>query len=226
MREPENIRAVENLGIDIIGLVFCPDNTRCVRMVSSRAGIIPDRVQEDMLRDKSPQEKAAGNANGYVARAGVFADDMPQNIITRIYNYGLDYVQLNGGELPLMIDNLRRSVDPDIHAGLKIIKSVTVSSSADIKRCSEYYGHVDMFRFCLQSPSENGIDKTADWSLLGEYDGDVPFLVGGNIGMGDVENIRNVDHPMFAGVDLDHGFETSPAVKDVDKIAAFARQLR
>lgn len=226
MREPENIRAVENHGVDIIGFVFCPDDKRYVRMVSSRAGIIPDRVQKDMLRDNSPQGKATGNVNGYVVRAGVFADDMPQNIITRIYNYGLDYVQLNGAELPLMIDNLRRSVDPDIHAGLKIIKSVTIASSADIKRCSEYYGHVDMFRFCLQSPLENGIDKPADWSLLEEYDGDVPFLLGGSIGMGDVGNIRNVDHPMFAGVDLDTGFETSPAVKDVDKIAAFVRQLR
>ena len=42
MRDADNIRAVAELGVDLMGFVFYPDSPRFVQMISSHAGIIPD----------------------------------------------------------------------------------------------------------------------------------------------------------------------------------------
>lgn len=220
MREPENIRAIAALGVDMIGMIFCPDSSRYVSMTSSRAGIIPD-YGADM--------RPAVGAQGMSKRpqlVGVFVDDMPQNIVTRIYNYNLDCVQLHGDESPVMIDNLRRTADPDIRPGLKIIKALSVADESDVKRWRQYEGHADMLLFDTKGEQAGGNGQRFDWRLLDEYDGNIPFLLGGGIGLDDVEGIRKIQHPMFAGIDLNSKFETSPGVKDAGRLAAFLRQLR
>ena len=219
MREPENIRAVEELGVDMIGFIFVPQSKRYVRMISSNAGIIPDYAGEG-------QNDTSVADNKTPLRVGVFVDDMPQNIITRIYNYHLDYVQLHGDESAVMIDNLRRSVDPDIHKGLKIIKAISMASENDVKRWREYEGHADMLLFDTKGDEAGGNGRHFDWSLLDAYDGNIPFLLSGGIDINDAVEIRKIKHPMFAGVDINSRFETEPAVKDVDKIRKFIRLLK
>lgn len=219
MREPENIRAVEELGVDMIGFIFVPQSKRYVRMISSNAGIIPDYAGEG-------QNDTSAADNKTPLRVGVFVDDMPQNIITRIYNYHLDYVQLHGDESAVMIDNLRRSVDPDIHKGLKIIKAISMASENDVKRWREYEGHADMLLFDTKGDEAGGNGRHFDWSLLDAYDGNIPFLLSGGIDINDAVEIRKIKHPMFAGVDINCRFETEPAVKDVDKIRKFIRLLK
>lgn len=219
MREPENIRAVEELGVDMIGFIFVPQSKRYVQMISSNAGILPDHA------DNSQELTATDNSNTAL-RVGVFVDDMPQNIITRIYNYHLDYVQLHGDESAVMIDNLRRSVDPDIHKGLKIIKAISMASENDVKRWREYEGHADMLLFDTKGNEAGGNGRHFDWSLLDAYDGNIPFLLSGGIDIDDAVEIRKIKHPMFAGVDINSRFETEPAVKDVDKIRKFIRLLK
>ena len=63
-------------------------------------------------------EPTKSNPEGSLQRFGIFADDMPQNIVTRVVNFNLDIVQLDGEE-SIMINNLRKILDPDIHAGIK-----------------------------------------------------------------------------------------------------------
>lgn len=222
MCDPENIKAVESVGVDMIGLVFRKDDERFVRMVSSKAGIIPDYAKKGIgdngeIKDNSKK----------VHRVGAFADDMPQNIVTRIYNYNLDYVQLDGEESVFMIDNLRRTVDPDIHADLKIIKKINVSTAEDFRRCHEFEGHADMLLFAISKPaliSKEGVDRSENLSiskLVDAYEGETPFLVGGDISLDDVNDIKKISNPMFAGVDLNCNFEIKPGVKDIEKIKSF-----
>lgn len=219
MREPENIRAVEELGVDMIGFIFVPQSKRYVRMISSNAGILPDYADERQNETSAAGKKAP-------LRVGGFVDDMPQNIITRIYNYNLDYVQLHGDESAVMIDNLRRSVDPDIHKGLKIIKAISVASENDVKRWREYEGHADMLLFDTKGDEAGGNGRHFDWELLNAYDGNIPFLLSGGIDIDDALEIRKINNPMFAGVDINSRFETEPAVKDVEKIRNFIRLLK
>lgn len=223
MREPENVRDVENLGVDMIGFVFCADSERYVSMVSSNAGIIPDYAYGRQNGDEAPACGAVQESKPH--RVGVFVDDMPQNIVTRIYNYNLDYVQLHGSETAVMIDNLRRTVDPDICPGLKIIKALSIRSEQDVKRWREYEGHADMLLFDTKGCKAGGNGEHFDWTLLDAYHGNIPFLLSGGISVDDADSIRAIRHPMFAGVDLNSRFEVRPGLKDVALLREFIRKL-
>ena len=222
MRDADNIREVSELDIDMMGFIFWKDSPRFVRMISSHAGIIPDYSEERLNRNSG---KVVDDQHR-IKRVGVFVDDMPQTIVTRIYNYELDYVQLHGEESCIMIDNLRRTLEPDIRTGVKIIKTISVSSAEDIEKTKEYEGCVDLFLFDTKCPTMGGSGDKFDWSVLSAYKGNVPFLLSGGIGMDDVDKIKSFQHPQFAGVDVNSCFETEPGVKDVEKLRLFIEKLR
>ena len=214
MRDARNIHEVSQLGIDWIGLDFIPNSERYVSQIASCAGIIPDYSSlSDLSSDKLSQQK-----EGPVL-CGVFADDMPQNIVTRVVNFDLDVVQLNGDESSVMIDNLRRTLDPDIHAGIKIMKRLVITKREDIENYKEYAEGVDYFLFDVQ-------DNLKDWGILEAYDGKVPFLVSGNIGAEDIENIKALSHPLFYGISVNEKFESAPAVKDVALLKDFLEKIK
>ena len=215
MRDPQNIAEVSALGIDLMGFIFWPKSPRYVSQISSRAGIIPDRVNDDMLDGRKADVK-------YV---GVFVDDMPQNIVTRVYNFKLDYVQLHGNESAVMIDNLKATLIPDIAPDIKIIKALSIREAEDVKRWREYEGHADMLLFDTKCKCVGGSGEQFDWSVLEEYDGNIPFLLSGGIGPEDVERVKAFKHPMCVGIDLNSKFEKEPAVKDVEKLKAFMSGL-
>ena len=219
MRDAQNIRAVEELGIDWMGFIFFPESPRYVSQIRSRAGIIPDYSslgKDDVeVRQKTKPK-----------RVGVFVDDMPQNIVTRVYNYKLDIIQLHGSESEVMIDNLRRTLDPDIRPGIKIMKAINIYTAEDILRYKQYKGHVDYLLFDTKTRLAGGSGIQFDWNLLNEYDGDIPFLLSGGIGPDDAERISAFSHPMLAGIDLNSRFETEPGIKDVEALRTFLEKIR
>lgn len=81
MREPENIRAVEALGIDMMGFIFYPRSSRYVASV-------PDYLPSSLKR------------------VGVFVNASEEDMLRHITEYGLDYVQLHGAERPEVCDSL------------------------------------------------------------------------------------------------------------------------
>lgn len=213
MREPDNIRAVEDLGIDWMGFIFFQKSPRYVSQLSSRAGTIPDYSQLSRLEKR-------------VKRVGVFVDDMPQNIVTHVYNDHLDIVQLHGDESPVMMDNLRRTLDPDIRPGVKLMKVLSVASQADIERWRDYEGHADYLLFDTRCPEKGGSGRQFDWSVLDAYDGSIPFLLSGGIGPEDAERVLGFHHPQCIGIDLNSKFEVEPGVKDTQKLKDFIQKLR
>ena len=156
---------------------------------------------------------------------GVFVNDMPQNIVTAVYNYHLSYVQLHGDESPVMIDNLRRTLVPDIAPQIKIIKAISVSNSEDLKRCEPYEGHVDLFLFDTKCKGYGGSGQKYDWSVLEAYTGQTPFLLSGGIGPDDADRLRDFHHPQCVGIDLNSKFETAPGMKDINLLQNFLHQL-
>ena len=213
MLEADNISAVSALGVDMIGFDFRLESPRFVRMVSSQAGILPDYSVERLEALRAKKEDRGTRNEEQPLRVGVFADDMPQNIVTRVYNYQLDYVQLNGEESRFMVENLRRTLDSDICPGIRVIKMLSVASADDLRQCADYVDVVDMFLF--------DVSHLSDWQVLDAYDGPVPFLLGGNICPEDADAVHAFHHPQYVGVDLDEGFELSPGVKDVEKLKRF-----
>ena len=216
MRDAQNIREVSQLGVDMIGMIFYPKSPRYVEMQSSHAGIIPDYAKEDIniKSSKSP------------ARVGVFVDDMVQNIVTRVVNYHLDYVQLHGNEPREMCENLRLTLDPDIRPGIKIIKAISVSDASDIQKYKEYVGAVDLFLFDTKCKTVGGSGQQFDWQVLEQYDGEVPFLLSGGIGPEDASRLHAFHHPKCIGIDLNSRFEIEPGVKDVEKLKGFLNAMQ
>ena len=216
MRDAQNIREVSQLGVDMIGMIFYPKSPRYVEMQSSHAGIIPDYVKEDIniKSAKSP------------ARVGVFVDDMVQNIVTRVVNYRLDYVQLHGNEPREMCENLRLTLDPDIRPGIKIIKAISVSDASDIQKYKEYVGAVDLFLFDTKCKTVGGSGQQFDWQVLEQYDGEVPFLLSGGIGPEDASRLHAFHHPKCIGIDLNSRFEIEPGVKDAEKLKGFLNEIQ
>lgn len=82
MREAENIREVEALGIDVIGFIFWPKSSRCV---STRPDYLPVNAK----------------------RAGVFVNEDIEQVKRIAVDYALDIIQLHGNESPEYARNLR-----------------------------------------------------------------------------------------------------------------------
>ncbi|MBF1082566.1 MAG: phosphoribosylanthranilate isomerase [Prevotellaceae bacterium] len=226
MREARNIREVSALGIDMIGFDFYPSSERFVQMVSSQAGIIPDYSRERFRKVSKLGEKPAELIPAEVYRTGVFIDDMPQTIISRVYNYSLNYVQLNGEESEVMIDNLKRSLVPDIVPDIKVIKSLDIHSAADFAQCKHYEGSADLFIFNVDGVSKILEKNNGGIALIEAYTGNIPFLLGGNVVPDDAKAVGLLRHPQFAGVDLNEQFEVSVGVKDVERLQKFIASVK
>lgn len=222
MRDGENIRQVAELGVDWIGMIFWEKSPRHVTMIPSHAGIIPDRASLSTPKTHSSP-----------LRVGVFVDEMAQNIITRVVNFQLDLIQLHGHETPTLIRNLRRTLDPDIRPGIKIIKAISVSNRDDIAIYKDYADCVDYFLFDTKCPSVGGSGQQFDWSALDAYDGDIPFLLSGGIGPDDAERVRTFISAgsgsaaaKCIGIDLNSRFEAAPGLKDVEALRRFLNELK
>lgn len=225
MRDADNISEVSQLDIDLMGFIFWQGSKRCVKMIPSRAGMIPD-YSEERLRSASLCESAPAVKPEGIRRVGVFVDEMPQTIITAIYNYRLQYVQLHGQESPVMIENLKRTLIPDIAPDIQVIKAISVAGKDDVARYKDYEGLADLFLFDTRCPTVGGSGRQFDWDVLSAYDGHTPFLLSGGIGPDDAGRVRQFDHPMLAGIDLNSRFETEPGLKDVERLRNFISQVR
>ncbi len=215
MREPENIRAVSELGIDLLGLIFYEKSPRFVQSVPVYEGTIPDRANETLVADST-------FAAAKPSRVGVFVNAMMQDVVTKVYNYKLDYVQLHGTECPTYIDNLRRTLDYKI----KIIKAIGISTADDLQGAMDYDGVADLLLFDTRCAGHGGSGEKFDWAMIGAYHGTTPFLLSGGIDADDATAIKALAHPRLAGVDLNSRFELAPAVKDVAKLQEFINTLR
>ena len=220
----QNIHEISKLDVDWIGLIFWNDSPRVVKQVASRGGFYPDYSSFVKSADDLGGIPERAKKVNKPLRVGVFVDEMPQTILTRVYNYYLDFVQLHGDEEPVMIENLHRTL-ADIRP-VKVIKTIFVNSEEDFQKCKPYEDVVDYFLFHPVSEQKGGTGKRFDWSVVQVYDGKVPVLISGGIGPDDVEAIKAINNPMFAGVDINSRFETEVGVKDVEKVKAFTEALK
>lgn len=176
MRDSDDIRRAAEQGVDYIGMIFCDKSPRNVTMIPTHAGIIPDRSslpsQSSDLHPCVPSAASEQSANAPVTRhtspkhLGLFVDEMPQNIITRVVNFKLDVVQMHGNEPATVIRNLRATLDPDIRPGIQFWKTIAVSSISDLDICKEYENCVDAFVIDAKSQSIVDYGVHLGWSIL------------------------------------------------------------
>lgn len=197
MNFPDNVAAVDALGVDLLGFVFYPNSPRCVTTPP----------------EKLPPTRAK--------KVGVFVDQDEDEILSAVGRYGLDGVQLHGAESPDFCRRLRGGLP----SGTLLVKAVGVASFEDLTTALAYEEVADGLLFDTRCATHGGSGRRFDWSLLSRYRGNLPFLLSGGLGPGDEERVRSFRHPRCLGVDLNSRFELSPGVKDVAALARFLRGI-
>ena len=82
MTEAENIRNVEQLGINMIGFIFYPKSPRCLYEMPKYLPV-------------------------HAKRVGVFVNETKENVLMYADRFSLDYIQLHGNESPQYCRALR-----------------------------------------------------------------------------------------------------------------------
>jgi phosphoribosylanthranilate isomerase len=80
-----------------------------------------------------------------------------------------------------MIENLRRTLIPDIAPGIRIIKALSVATAMMWRDTRSTRAWQTSFS-SNQMPHGGGSGERFDWSVLEAYDGTTPFLLSGGIG--------------------------------------------
>jgi phosphoribosylanthranilate isomerase len=153
-------------------------------------------------------------------RVGVFVDASIDDIRQHVADYALDIVQLHGHEGPDFVRALRADVSSPV-----IVKAFNIATKVDLEAVKPYEGIVDYFLFETRCSIYGGCGKKFDWDILQSYEGHTPFLLTGGIKSTDAERIKAFHHPQFAGIDLNSGFETAPAMKDTTLLLSFLSQI-
>ena len=151
-------------------------------------------------------------------RVGVFVNASLEQILAKAQKFSLEYIQLHGDEPPAFCSELK-------NRGLKVIRALRIANADDIIR-AESYNMADLMIFDTKTELYGGSGKKFNWQLLENYKGCVPFLLSGGIRSDTFEEIKAFFHPQFAGIDLNSGFEISPALKDVGKLNNFIEKIK
>ena len=197
MREAENIRAVEALGVDWMGFIFWESSSR---YVSQHPDYLPMRAK----------------------RVGVFVDASLDVVHQQVEAFGLDVVQLHGSESPTYLRDLRDALDN----GASIVKAFSIANRDDLSQTSLYEGMADYYLFDTKAQLVGGNGRKFDWSVLVYYNGSTPFLLSGGIGPDDASHISVFRHPQLAGIDLNSRFEIAPAKKNVELLKQFLYEIQ
>ncbi len=199
MREPQQMKALEDMGVDLMGMIFFPKSPRFVDGEDVCSGCLPKNIR----------------------KVGVFVKADLATVVATVKKYNLSFVQLHGGE-DVEFANLVKK-----HTGVGIIKAVSVSGVDDVKNLpTEWESVADYMLFDYKCVGYGGSGQQFDWAVLEDYKLNLPFLLSGGIGPDDAEAVKKVNHPKFAGVDLNSKFEISPANKDIEKVKEFLSKIR
>ena len=217
MRDADNIREVEALFSQrsivngqrsmvngqwptfLMGFIFWPKSKR---YVSEKPAYLPTKCK----------------------RVGVFVDASIADIMQRVRDYSLDFVQLHGHETPDFIRQLTCHLSL-VTYHLSLIKAFNIATAEDLEATKPYEGIVDYFLFDTKATLPGGSGQQFDWSILDGYHGVTPFLLSGGIGPEDTERVKTYYHPKCAGIDLNSRFELAPALKDVSALSRFLHEI-
>jgi phosphoribosylanthranilate isomerase len=199
MRDPENISGVVAALPDYMGFIFYPKSKRFVGFEPSTEilAVVPDSVK----------------------KVGVFVNEIPEKVLEIVRNWKLDVVQLHGNESPEYCRQIKDS-------GIAVFKAFSVDESFDFKTLKAYSGVCNYLLFDTKGQLPGGTGQKFNWQLLKNYIGDIPFFLSGGIGSDDLEAIQNFEHLRWRGIDINSGFEISPALKDIEKVKNFIFEIR
>ena len=209
MRDAENIREVERLGIDMMGFICWEGSPRFVREVPA---YLPD-----------------------CPRVGVFVNPSLNYVLERTKAFGFNFIQLHGTESPEFCKAVREKTGCKVIKAISIQtpsnsplkgedKSLGKENSLPLRE--GWGGSVAFLLFDTKCATIGGSGQKFNWDILSSYRGELPFLLSGGIDPEDAEQLRQFHHDKCLGFDINSRFEVEPGIKDIEKIKQFITALR
>ena len=189
LRDTENINAVTALKPDYMGFIFYEPSPRFANGLSLNA---------------------LSALSAAIKKTAVFVNEEAAAINALVDEFGFTAVQLHGKESPEFCARFKDRVT--------VIKAFGVNEDLDFEQLNEYAGNVDYFLFDTKTDIYGGSGKSFNWALLERYRLNIPFFLSGGISPDNLEEVINIVHPQFYGVDLNSKFEISPGIKDIEKL--------
>ena len=152
----------------------------------------------------------------HMKRVGVFVNSDFDHIMDYVRRLSLQMVQLHGSESPQLCERLRAE-------GLEVIKAFPGNN---VSQTDSYAPYCNYFLFDTPCSRHGGSGRTFDWTTLSLYKEETPFLLSGGICPDSLQALAEFYHPQWVGIDLNSGFELSPALKDATALHSFITQFK
>jgi phosphoribosylanthranilate isomerase len=203
MTLPEQINALDEMGVDFAGFIFYPKSPR----------FVGNKISAEKMR----------KIKGHIAKVGVFVNEPYDDMMRTVEEYRLDMVQLHGDETPFFCEKVANYVT--------VVKAFRLSDNDPIDWIVRpYHDGTDMFMFDTMGAGYGGTGKKFDWNVLKEASINKLFFLSGGIEPGDEESIKTfmkepVAQKLFS-IDINSKFEIAPGVKDMKKVKEFVEKLK
>ncbi len=200
MRDVENVRQLAELPVDYMGFIFYENSARFVNNQ-----VHPDILQ--LLENKK------------IKKVGVFVNSKLEELKKIALSNKLDVIQCHGDESPEYCAILKE-------AGFIVFKAFRVGQHFDFNILEKYTDSCNYFLFDTDTKNYGGSGQKFDWSIFKKYNYEKPIILSGGIGPGDEAAINAINITNLHAIDLNSKFEINPALKDVEKIDMFLKNLR
>ena len=202
MTQLDQVKALDEMGVDFAGFIFYPKSPRYVR----------EKIEPDQLRRLKLK----------IAKVGVFVNMAYDDLMHTVEDYRLDMVQLHGDETPRFCEQVSNYV--------AVIKAFRLSDNDPIDwMVRSFHEGCDMYMFDTLGSGYGGTGKKFDWTVLKNSSIEKLFYLSGGIEPGDEEQLNlfakeEAARKLFA-IDINSKFETIAGIKDLSKVRKFIETL-
>ena len=199
---PQQVNALDDLGITFAGFIFYPKSPRYMTM----------KISAEKMRQ----------IKGKIIKVGVFVNPTYDELMKTVDEYRLEMVQLHGDETPKFCDKIADYIS--------VIKAFRLSDNDSIMHMTQPYSEVcDFFMFDTLGAGYGGTGKKFEWTVLQKSPPVKPYFLSGGIELGDEAKLgdfleTDAGEKLFA-IDINTKFEIGPGVKDLNNIRMFAENL-
>lgn len=204
MTSVDQVMQLDAMGVEFAGFIFYPKSPRYVFRYMPRPEI----------------KKIRGEG---INKVGVFVNADAEELLQTVDDCGLYLVQLHGDETPRYCEKISNYVS--------VIKAFRLREDDNVLwKVKDYMDIVDMFLFDTDGIGYGGTGKKFNWDVLKGLNIQKPFFLSGGIGPDDVDALAEFGQDPVAkdlfSIDVNSRFETSPGVKDMDKLKTFIRSVK
>lgn len=205
-----------HVSLKICGVTTCDDANQLVAMGVDALGV---NFWPKSKRYLAPDDATwLRSLDGKILRVGVFVNE-PADLPMRLVRDGwLDVVQLHGDEMPEDATVFR-------DAGIPFFKALGVKTHADLARATDFGASAILLD--AHAPGVyGGTGEVFDWEVASDFrrrNPSLPVLLAGGIVHQNAGLAAMSVQP--AALDVASGAESSPGIKDFEKVAAFLKAL-